>query len=139
MFLTRSNPGFETRLKLGTHHSLAQNTEQAERLLKAAITDWQSLSDQAPTNALLQVAHARTRWTLADLQRRQNRPEEAIEELQAALKNLESFINQNGRAGISNGLLVGLYRQVATLYGKSGKPDLATEARTKADALRKAS
>jgi hypothetical protein len=68
MFLTRSNPGFETRLKLGTHHSLTRNTEQAERLLKAAITDWQSLSDQAPANALLQVA--RTGWTLADLQRR---------------------------------------------------------------------
>jgi hypothetical protein len=137
MFLTRSNPGFETRLKLGTHHSLTRNTEQAERLLKAAITDCQSLSDQAPANALLQVA--RTGWTLADLQRRQNRPEEAVEQLQAALKNLESFINQNGRAGISNGLLVGLYRRVATFYEESGKPDLPTEARTKADAFRKAS
>ncbi len=133
MFLTRSNPGFETRLKLGTHHSLTRNTEQAERLLKAAITDWQSLSDQAPANALLQVA--RTGWTLADLQRRQNCPEEAVEQLQAALKNLESFINQNGRTGISNGL----YRRVATLYEESGKPDLPTEARTKADAFRKAS
>ena len=133
MFLTRSNPGFETRLKLGTHHSLTRNTEQAERLLKAAITDWQSVSDQAPANALLQVA--RTGWTLADLQRRQNCPEEAVEQLQAALKNLESFINQNGRTGISNGL----YRRVATLYEESGKPDLPTEARTKADAFRKAS
>ena len=133
MFLIRSNPGFETRLKLGTHHSLTRNTEQAERLLKAAITDWQSLSDQAPANALLQVA--RTGWTLADLQRRQNCPEEAVEQLQAALKNLESFINQNGRTGISNGL----YRRVATLYEESGKPDLPTEARTKADAFRKAS
>ena len=87
---------------------------------------------------LLHVAEARTRWTLADLQQRQSRPAEALEQLEAAVKNLESFINQNGRAGISNGLLVGLYRRAATLYEESGSPDIATETRTRADALRNA-
>lgn len=123
------------RLKLGTHHSLAQNIKQAEQSLMAAVTDWRSLCDQAPTNALLHVAHARTCWTLADLHRRQNRPIEAIEQLEAAVSDLESFIDENGRAGISNGLLVGLYRRLAAVYEETGNTRSAT-ARDKADSLR---
>jgi len=125
------------RLKRGTHHSLAQNTKQAEQSLMAAVTDWRSLCDQAPTNALLHVAHARTCWTLADLHRRQNRPTEAIEQLEAAVSDLESFINENGRAGISNGLLVGLYRRMAFLHQQSGNEELAVEAIRSAEMKRK--
>ena len=103
----------------------------------AAVTDWRSLCDQAPTNALLHVAHARTCWTLADLHRRQNRPTEAIEQLEAAVSDLESFINENGRAGISNGLLVGLYRRMAFLHQQSGNEELAVEAIRSAEMKRK--
>ncbi|MBL6705031.1 MAG: serine/threonine protein kinase [Planctomycetaceae bacterium] len=126
-----------TRHKLGAHYSFTENTAQAEASLTAAVDDWQSLSSTSPGNAMFEVAHARTRWILADLLRRQDRPDEAIQQLETALRDLEDFIARNGRAGVSNGLLVGLYRRVASLHEYRGNTKLAAEFLSKADSKKK--
>ena len=120
---------------VGIHRCRARQLER--RILTAAVDDWQSLSGKSPGNALFEVAHARTRWILADLLRRQDRPDEAIQQLETALRDLEDFIARNGRAGVSNGLLVGLYRRVASLHEYRGNTKLAAEFLGKADSKKK--
>ncbi len=125
------------RHKLGTHFSFTENTAQAEESLTAAVDDWKSLNSTSPGNALFEVARARTRWALVDLLRRDNRPDEAIEQVETALRDLESFLAEENRGGISNGLLVGLYRRAASLHEAQGNTRLAAEFLRKADSKKK--